>query len=32
MLVLFPAYLFHRTVPLQGDDARVSFAFDVIAA
>ena len=32
MLVLFPAYLFHRTIPLQGDEARVSFAFDVIAS
>lgn len=34
MLVLFPSYLFHRTVPLQDDEggeSRVSFAFDVIA-
>jgi uncharacterized protein (TIGR02466 family) len=31
MLVLFPSYLFHRTIPLSGDATRVSFAFDVIA-
>jgi uncharacterized protein (TIGR02466 family) len=32
MLVLFPAYLFHRTIPLHGNEARVSFAFDIISA
>lgn len=31
MLLMFPSYLFHRTIPLQGDDIRISFAFDVIA-
>ena len=31
MLVLFPSYLFHRTIPLPSGATRVSFAFDVIA-
>jgi len=32
MLVLFPSYLFHRTIPLRGDGLRISFAFDVIVS
>jgi uncharacterized protein (TIGR02466 family) len=28
-IVLFPAYLYHRTLPLDGDDHRISIAFDV---
>lgn len=32
MLVLFPSYLWHRTVPWQGPGHRVSVAFDVVAA
>jgi len=32
MLVLFPSYLFHRTIPLRGDGIRISFAFDVIVS
>lgn len=29
-LVLFPSYLFHRTVPFTGTDRRISVAFDLI--
>jgi len=29
-LVLFPSYLFHRTIPLMGDARRISVAFDLI--
>lgn len=32
MLVLFPSYLFHRTIPFPSDEIRISFAFDVIAS
>lgn len=28
-IVLFPAYLYHRTLPLDGSDHRISIAFDV---
>ena len=28
-IVLFPAYLYHRTLPLDGADHRISIAFDV---
>ncbi|MEX2614646.1 MAG: putative 2OG-Fe(II) oxygenase [Alphaproteobacteria bacterium] len=27
-MVMFPAYLYHRTLPLDGDDHRISIAFD----
>jgi uncharacterized protein (TIGR02466 family) len=30
MLVMFPSHLFHRTIPLRGDETRISFAFDLI--
>jgi len=30
MLLLFPSYLYHRTVPLAGSDVRISVAFDVL--
>lgn len=30
MLVLFPSYLFHHTVPFESDEQRISIAFDVI--
>lgn len=30
MLVLFPSYLWHRTVPWRGEGRRVSVAFDVV--
>ena len=30
LLVLFPSYLFHRTIPFSGDGTRISIAFDVI--
>ena len=28
-MLLFPSYLFHETVPLAGDDQRISLAFDI---
>ena len=30
MLILFPSYFFHRTVPTGSQDLRVSIAFDVM--
>jgi len=30
LIVLFPSYLFHRTIPFESDDLRISFAFDVV--
>ena len=30
LIVLFPSYMFHRTVPFESDDFRISFAFDVV--
>ena len=30
-LLLFPSYLFHRTIALETDEERVSFAFDLLA-
>ncbi len=32
LLVLFPSYFFHRTIPYDGDDTRISIAFDVLPA
>ena len=32
MMILFPSYLFHRTVPTGSQDLRVSIAFDVMRA
>ena len=29
-LVLFPSYLYHRTVPFEGTGQRVSFGFDIV--
>lgn len=31
-LVLFPSYMWHGTVPFQGDETRLSIAFDVVPA
>ncbi len=31
-MILFPSYFWHRTVPFQGDEERISVAFDVIPA
>jgi predicted negative regulator of RcsB-dependent stress response len=31
LVVLFPSYFWHRTVPFDSDDERISVAFDVIA-
>lgn len=30
LMMLFPSFLFHRTLPFSGDDERVSIAFDLI--
>jgi tetratricopeptide (TPR) repeat protein len=30
LLVLFPSYFYHRTIPFQGDEERVSIAFDFV--
>ncbi len=32
LMLLFPAYFYHRTVPYDSDDNRISIAFDVIPA
>ena len=32
LLVLFPSYLYHRTIPFEGDGTRVSVAFDFVPA
>jgi len=32
MMILFPSYLFHRTVPIETKEQRISIAFDVLAA
>ena len=29
-VVLFPSFLFHRTVPFRGKDRRISIAFDLL--
>ena len=31
LMVLFPSYFWHRTLPFESDDQRISFAFDVLA-
>ncbi len=31
LMVLFPSYLYHRTIPFESDDLRVSIAFDLLA-
>jgi hypothetical protein len=30
MLILFPSYFFHRTVPFEGNETRISIAFDTM--
>ena len=30
MMILFPAYVFHRTVPFAGDEHRISIAIDIL--
>jgi len=32
MLVLFPSYLWHGTIPFQGEQTRTTIAFDVVPA
>ncbi|MCZ6515514.1 MAG: putative 2OG-Fe(II) oxygenase, partial [Acidobacteria bacterium] len=31
LMVLFPSYFYHRTVPFESDEVRISIAFDVLA-
>ena len=30
LMLLFPSYFYHHTVPLAGDETRISVAFDVL--
>ena len=30
-MVLFPSYFYHRTLPFESDEVRISIAFDVLA-
>ena len=30
LLILFPSYFYHRTIPFEGDEERVSIAFDFV--
>jgi tetratricopeptide (TPR) repeat protein len=30
MVVLFPSYFYHRTIPFESDDKRISIAFDIL--
>lgn len=32
LVVMFPSYLFHRTVPFESEETRISIAFDVMPA
>lgn len=32
MMVMFPSFMFHRTIPFQSDETRISVAFDVLPA
>ena len=32
MLLLFPSYVFHRTLPFDGAGERISISFDLAAA
>lgn len=32
LLVMFPSYMFHRTIPFESDETRISIAFDVVPA
>ncbi len=32
LMVMFPSYLFHRTVPFESEETRISIAFDVMPA
>ena len=31
LMVLFPSYFWHRTLPFESEDQRISFAFDILA-
>ena len=30
LMLLFPSYLYHRTIPYESDETRISIAFDVL--
>jgi uncharacterized protein (TIGR02466 family) len=30
MIVLFPSYMWHKTIPIQGDEKRICLAFDIV--
>jgi uncharacterized protein (TIGR02466 family) len=30
LMVLFPSYMFHRTIPFESDETRISIAFDLV--
>ncbi len=32
LLVMFPSYMFHRTIPFKSEETRISIAFDVLPA
>jgi hypothetical protein len=31
-MLLFPSYVYHRTIPFESGEDRISFAFDVVPA
>ncbi len=31
LMILFPSYFYHRTIPFEAEDVRISIAFDVLA-
>lgn len=31
VMLLFPSYMYHRTIPFADDEERISFAFDIVA-
>ena len=30
LVLLFPSYVFHRTLPFEGEEDRISIAFDIL--
>lgn len=32
LMILFPAYMYHRTIPFESDTRRISIAFDIVPA
>ena len=31
LMILFPSYFYHRTIPFEAEDVRISISFDVLA-